>query len=44
MIGGVGSARFGDENANQPEAITTTEAVQMSSVLPTVLLLAWPVH
>lgn len=43
-ISGVKSARFGIENVKQPETITTTEAVRMSSVLPTVLLLAWPMH
>ena len=44
MISGVKSARFGIENVGQPETVTITETLQMSSVLPTVLLLAWPVH
>ena len=44
MIGGVRSARFGVQNVGHPLTITTTEAVRMSSVLPIVLLLAWPVH
>ena len=44
MISGVKSARFGIENVGQPETVTITETLRMSSVLPTVLLLAWPVH
>ena len=32
MIIGVKSARFGIQNVGQPETITTTEAVRMSSV------------
>ena len=44
MISGVKSARFGIENVGQPETVTITETLRMSSVLPTVFLLAWPVH
>ena len=44
MISGVKSARFGIENVGQPETVTITETLRMSSVLPTVLLLAWLVH
>ena len=44
MISGVKSARFGIENVGQPETVTITETLRMSSVLPTVLLLDWLVH
>ena len=44
MISGVKRARFGIENVGQPETVTITETLRMSSVLPTVFLLAWPVH
>ena len=44
MISGVKSARFGIENVGQPETVTITETLRMSSVLPTVLLLAWLVY
>ena len=44
MISGVKSARFGIENVGQPETVTITQTLRMSSVLPTVFLLAWPVH
>ena len=40
----VKSARFGIENVGQPETVTITETLRMSSVLPTVLLLAWLVY
>ena len=43
-ISGVKRARFGVENVGQPETVTITETVRMSSVLPSVLLLAWLVH
>ena len=32
MISGVKSARFGIENVGQPEAVTITETLRMSSV------------
>ena len=44
MISRVKSARFGIQNAGQPETVTITETVRKSSVLRSVLLLAWLVH
>ena len=35
MISGVKSARFGIENVAQPETVTITETLRMSSVFPT---------